>query len=76
VVNDATSALLLSTPKVAFASGTESGASIFAGPGLAGLIVIVPSIPDCPSTGVCPEKARMAIMLNAKMMVKRREITE
>jgi len=56
VVNDATSPLLFSTEKVAFCSGTDAGASALIGPGLAGLIVITPSIPVSRPGGVCPEQ--------------------
>jgi hypothetical protein len=65
-MNEVTSPLFFSTAKVAFASGTEPGASALIGPGLAGLIVITPSIPDSPAEGVCPVEAQTAIAMTPK----------
>ena len=58
--------LFFSTTNGAFASGTEPGASALIGPGLAGLIVITPSIPDSPAEGVCPAEAQTAIAMSPK----------
>jgi hypothetical protein len=57
VVNDPTSPLLFSTENVASGNGTDEGASALIGPGLAGLIVITPSIPVSRPEGVCPEQS-------------------
>jgi hypothetical protein len=75
VVNDATSALLFSTTNVAFASGTEPGASALIGPGLAGLIVMIPSIPDSPPDGVCSAEAQTAMTMSPKAASKLRNVT-
>ena len=53
--------------KLAFASGTEPGASILVGPGLAGPTVMIPSIPDCSAAGVCPMEAQTAITMNPQL---------
>ena len=74
-MNEATSPLLFSTTNVAFASGTEPGASTLIGPGLAGLIVMTPSIPDSPPEGVCPAEAQTAITINPKAMNNVRNLT-
>ena len=74
-MNDVTSPLFFSTAKVAFASGTEPGASTLIGPGLAGLIVITPSIPDSPPEGVCPVEAQTAIAMSPKAVNKLRNLT-
>lgn len=70
MVNDATSPLLFSTTNVAFASGTESASSALIGPGLAGLIVMIPSIPDSPPEEVCPLQAHTCTKTNPKMIEK------
>ena len=74
-MNEATSLLLFSTPKVALASGIEVAASALIGPGLAGPIVIIPSIPDCPAAGVCPVEAQTAMTMNPKAVSKLRNLT-
>ncbi|SRR6266511_794266 len=75
VVNDVTSPLFFSTAKVALASGIEAGASALIGPGLAGPIVITPSIPDSPAEGVCPVEAQTAMMMSPKAVGKLRNLT-
>jgi hypothetical protein len=75
VVNEATSPSLFSTTNVAFASGTEPGASTLAGPGLEGLIVMIPSIPDSPPEGVCPAEVKTAITMNPKATSKLQSLT-
>src|SRR5262249_54527266 len=74
VVNDAASVSLFSTAKVAFASGAEP-APILVGPGLAGLIVMIPSIPDPPPEGVCPVEAQTAIAISQKTVITLRDRT-
>jgi hypothetical protein len=74
-MNEVTSPLFFSTAKVALASGTEGAASALIGPGLAGLIVITPSIPDSPAEGVCPVEAQTAMMVSPKAMIKLRNLT-
>jgi hypothetical protein len=74
VMNEVTSALFFSTANVAFASGTEAAASALIGPGLAGPIVITPSIPDSPAEGVCPLEAQTA-MISPRAMSKLRNRT-
>jgi len=66
VVNDATSPLLFSTANVAFASGTEPGSSALIGPGLAGLIMITPSIPDSGSPCNCEGENAADIVTSIK----------
>jgi len=46
---------------MAFASGTEPASSALIGPGLAGLMVIIPSIPDSPPEEVCPLQAHASM---------------
>ena len=67
VVNDATSPWLFSTTNVAFANGIDAASPSLAGPGLAGLTVIVPSIPDSPPDEVCPVQAHAAVKTSPKM---------
>jgi hypothetical protein len=74
-MNEVTSPLFFSTAKVALASGIEAGASALVGPGLAGLIVITPSIPDSPPEGVCPVEAQTAMTMSPKAMSKLRSLT-
>jgi hypothetical protein len=74
-MNEVTSPLFFSTAKVALASGIEAAASILVGPGLAGLIVITPSIPDSPAEGVCPVDAQTAITMSPKAVSKLRDLT-
>jgi hypothetical protein len=65
-MNEVTSRLFFSTVKVALASGIEPAVSALVGPGLAGLIVITPSIPDAPAGGVWPEQTAAHMMRNIK----------
>ena len=65
-MNDATSPLLFSTANVALASGAEPGSSDLTGPGLAGLMTIIPSIPDSPPEAVCPVQAHASIKIRPK----------
>ena len=74
-MKDVTSPLFFSTAKVAFASGVEAAASILLGPGLAGLIVITPSIPDSPAEGVCPVETQTAMTISPKGASKLRDLT-
>jgi hypothetical protein len=60
---------------VAFASGIEPAAPALMGPGLAGLIVITPSIPDSPAEGVCPVEAQTAMTMSPKAVNKLRSLT-
>ena len=53
----------------------KPAASALIGPGLAGLIVITPSIPDSPAEGVCPVEAQTAMTMSAKAMSKLRNLT-
>jgi hypothetical protein len=73
-MKEVTSPLFFSTPKVALASGIAA-ASTLVGPGLAGLIVITPSIPDSPAEGVCPVEAETAMTMSPKAVSKLRELT-
>jgi hypothetical protein len=74
-MKEVTSPLFFSTVKVAFASGVEAAASILLGPGLAGLMVITPSIPDSPAEGVWPVETQTAITMSPKAVSKLRELT-
>ena len=74
-MNEVTSPLFFSTPKVALASGIEAAALALTGPGLAGLIVITPSIPDSPAEGVCPGEAETTMAMSTKAMSKLRNLT-
>lgn len=74
-MNEVTSPLFFSTAKVALASGIEAGAPTLVGPGLAGLIVIIPSIPDSPAEGVCPVEAQTAMKTSPKAVDKLRNFT-
>jgi len=60
---------------VALASGIEPAVSALIGPGLAGLIVISPSIPDSPAEGVCPVEAQTAMTMSPKAVGKLRNLT-
>jgi hypothetical protein len=74
-MNEVTSPLFFSTAKVALANGIEAAALALTGPGLAGLIVITPSIPDSPAEGVCPVEAETTMAMNTKAMSKLRNLT-
>ena len=74
-MNEVTSPLFFSTAKVEFASGVEAAASILLGPGLAGLIVITPSIPDSPAEGVWPVEAQTAMTMSPQTVSKLRDRT-
>jgi hypothetical protein len=74
-MNEVISPLFFSTAKVAFASGIEAAASALTGPGLAGLIVITPSIPDSPAEGVCPLEAQTAMTMSPKATSRLRNLT-
>jgi hypothetical protein len=74
-MNEVISALFFSTAKVAFASGIEAGPSALIGPGLAGLIIITPSIPDSPPDGVCSAEAQTTIAMTPKAANKLRNLT-
>jgi hypothetical protein len=74
-MNEATSPLFFSTAKVALASGIEATAPALIGPGLAGLIVITPSIPDSPAEGVCPVEAQTGMMMSPRAMSKLLNLT-
>jgi hypothetical protein len=74
-MNEVTSLLFFSTAKVALASGIEAAALALIGPGLAGLIVITPSIPDSPAGGVCPVEAETIMAMSTKAMSKLRILT-
>ena len=67
--------IILFHRKVAFASGVEAAASILLGPGLAGLMVITPSIPDSPAEGVWPVEAQTAMTMSPQTVSKLRELT-
>ena len=60
---------------MAFASGTEPASSSLIGPGLDGLIVIIPSIPDSPPDGVCPVQEHTSMKTSPKMMENVRILT-
>jgi hypothetical protein len=66
VVNDATSLALFSTANVAFGSGTEPGSSALIGPGLAGLIMMTPSIPDSGPPCNCEGENAADIVISIK----------
>jgi len=55
--------------------GTEAGSSALIGPGLAGLMVIIPSIPDSPPEGVCPVQAHTSMKTSPKMIENARTLT-
>src|SRR5580765_6881896 len=75
-MNEVTSPpLFFSTAKVAFASGVEAAAPTLVGPGLAGPIVITPSIPDSPGEGVCPVEMQTAMTMSPKAVGKFRNLT-
>jgi hypothetical protein len=61
---------LFSTLNVAFARGTEPGASIRVGPGFAGLMVMIPSIPDSIPEGLCPVATERDMRINPKVVSK------
>jgi hypothetical protein len=60
---------------VAFANGTEPASSTLTGPGLAGLMLMTPSIPDSPPEGVCPVEAQIAMTTSPKTMNNVRNLT-
>jgi len=66
---------LFSTTNVAFASGTEPGVSTLVGPGMEGLIVMIPSIPDSPPDGVWPAEVKTAMTINPNEMISVRNLT-
>jgi hypothetical protein len=74
-MNEVTSPLFFSTAKVAFVSGIEAAASALIGPGLAGPIVITPSIPDSAAEGVCPVEVETTMAMRTKAMSKLRNLT-
>jgi hypothetical protein len=74
-MNEVTSPLFFSTAKLAFASGVEAAPPTLVGPGLAGPIVITPSIPDSPPEGVCPVETQAAMTMSPKTVGKLRNIT-
>ena len=73
-MNEVTSPLFFSTAKVMLASGIEAAAPILTGPGLTGLIVITPSIPDSPAEGVWPVEAQTAMTMSPKTVSKLRNL--
>jgi hypothetical protein len=75
VTKEVTSTLSFSTENVARASGVEASAPILVGPGLAGVIVITPSIPDSPGEGVCPVQMQTAMTMNPKAASKLLDFT-
>jgi hypothetical protein len=75
VVNDAISRLLFSMTNVAFANGTEPASSTLTGPGLAGLMLMTPSIPDSPPDEVCPAAVQIAMTTSPKTMNNVRNLT-
>jgi len=75
VVNDAISRLLFSMTNVAFANGTEPASSTRTGPGLAGLMLMTPSIPDSPPDEVCPAVVQIAMTTSPKTMNNVRDLT-
>jgi len=50
----------------AFANGTEPASSTLTGPGLAGLMLMTPSIPDSPPDEVWPAAVQIAMTTNPK----------
>jgi hypothetical protein len=74
-MNNVASTLFFSTANVALASGTEAAASTLVGPGLAGLIVITPSIPDPPAEGLCPVEVQIAMTMSPKAVGNLRNLT-
>src|SRR6476661_846749 len=74
-MKEVTSPLFFSTAKVAFVSGVEAAAPILLGPGLAGLIVITPSIPDSSAEGVWPVETQTAITMSPQTVSKLRNRT-
>ena len=74
-MNEATSLLFFSTANVNFVNGIEAAAPILVGPGLAGLMVITPSIPDSPAEGVWPVEMQTAMTISAKAVSKLRDLT-
>ena len=74
-MNELISPLFFSTAKVAFASGIEAAAPTLVGPGLAGPIVITPSIPDSSAEGVWPVEAETAMTMSPKAVSKLRDLT-
>ena len=73
-MNEVTSLLFFSTAKVAFASGIAAAPTLV-GPGLAGLIVIIPSIPDSAGEGVCPVETQTAMTMSPRAVSKLRDLT-
>jgi hypothetical protein len=74
-MNEVTSPSFFSTAKVALGSGAEAASPTLVGPGLAGVIVIIPSIPDSPAEGVCPVETQTAMTMNPKAVSKLRDLT-
>ncbi len=75
VLNEVTSASFFSTAKLAFPTGAEAAAPTLVGPGLAGVIVINPSMPDSPAEGVCPVETQTAMTMSPKAVNKLRDLT-
>jgi hypothetical protein len=74
-MNEVTSPSFFSTAKLVFATGVEAAAPTLVGPGLAGVTVITPSIPDSPAEGVCPVQTQTAMTMNPKAVSKLRDLT-
>jgi hypothetical protein len=60
---------------VAFTNGTEPASSTLTGPGLAGLMLMTPSIPDSPPDEVCPAAVQIAMTTSPKTMNNVRDLT-
>ena len=60
---------------VAFANGTEPASSTLTGPGLAGLMLMTPSIPESPPDEVCPAAAQIAMTTSPKTMNNVQDLT-
>jgi hypothetical protein len=74
-MNEVTSPSFFSTAKVALGSGAEAASPTLVGPGLAGVIVITPSIPDSPAEGLCPVETQTAMTMTPKTVRKLRDLT-
>jgi hypothetical protein len=60
---------------VAFANGTEPASSTLTGPGLAGLMLMTPSIPDSPPDEICPAAVQIAMTTSPKTMNNVQDLT-
>ena len=60
---------------VAFASGIEPASSTLTGPGLAGLMLMTPSIPDSPPDEVWPAVVQIAMTTSPKTMNNVQDLT-